>query len=105
MFINELVWKEIEKLGMITRWQEVRLKTKNLALLYNLPCWSLLVRLVPFLVNRWPCYRVPRHLDFAGLLPRIPAEESRFELPMNCKYLSQHPKRMVYKSGEAKIIF
>ncbi|XP_040339825.1 lebercilin-like protein isoform X1 [Herpailurus yagouaroundi] len=54
-------------------------------------------------VNRWPCYRVPRHLDFAGLLPRIPAEESRFELPMNCKYPSQHPKRMVYKSGRKEI--
>ncbi|XP_042810894.1 lebercilin-like protein isoform X1 [Panthera leo] len=54
-------------------------------------------------VNRWPCYRVPRHLDFAGLLPRIPDEESRFELPMNCKYLSQHPKRMVSKSGQKEI--
>lgn len=85
---------------MITRWQEVRLKTYSLALPHTLPCRSLPVRLVPFLVNRWPPY-----LDFTGFLPFISTEESKFELPMKCKYVSQHPKRMVSKSGEAKIIF
>lgn len=59
------------------------------------------MRLVPFLVNRWPCYRVPQYLDFTGFLPFISAEESVFESPVKCKYLSQHPKRMVSKSGEA----
>ncbi|XP_047296651.1 lebercilin-like protein isoform X2 [Homo sapiens] len=54
-------------------------------------------------VNRWPCYRVPQYLDFTGFLPFISAEESVFELPVKCKYLSQHPKRMVSKSGQKEI--
>lgn len=60
------------------------------------------MRLVPFLVNRWPCYRVPEYLDFTGILPFILAEESRFESPMKCKDLSQLPKKTVPKSGEAR---
>ncbi|XP_077621555.1 lebercilin-like protein isoform X1 [Crocuta crocuta] len=49
-------------------------------------------------VNRWPPY-----LDFTGFLPFISTEESKFELPMKCKYVSQHPKRMVSKSGQKGI--
>ncbi|XP_047419083.1 lebercilin-like protein isoform X7 [Sciurus carolinensis] len=54
-------------------------------------------------VNRWPCYRGPQYLDLTGFLPLISAEESRFELPMKCKCLSQQPKRTVAKTGRKEI--
>ncbi|XP_074181383.1 lebercilin-like protein [Rhinolophus sinicus] len=54
-------------------------------------------------VNRWPCYRVPQCSDLMGFLPFIPAEESWFGSSMKCKFLSQHPKKMVSKSGQKEI--
>ncbi|XP_032721197.1 lebercilin-like protein isoform X1 [Lontra canadensis] len=51
-------------------------------------------------VNRWPRYK---YLDLTGFLPFISAEEPMFELPMKCKNLFQHPKKMGFKSGQKEI--
>ncbi|XP_059020729.1 lebercilin-like protein isoform X4 [Mustela lutreola] len=51
-------------------------------------------------VNRWPHYR---YLDLTGFLPFISAEEPMFELPMKCKNLFQHPKKMGFKCGQKEI--
>ncbi|KAM5275616.1 lebercilin-like protein isoform 1-T4 [Hipposideros larvatus] len=54
-------------------------------------------------VNRWPGYRVPQCSDLMGFLPFIPAEESCFGSSMKCRFLSQHPKKMVSTSGQKEI--
>ncbi|XP_006054810.3 lebercilin-like protein isoform X1 [Bubalus kerabau] len=55
-------------------------------------------------VNRWPCYSAPQYLDFTGFLPFISAEEARFQSPVKCNYLSQHPRKMVFESGQKEIL-
>ncbi|XP_012586374.1 PREDICTED: lebercilin-like protein [Condylura cristata] len=50
-------------------------------------------------VNRWPCFRVPQCLDFSVFLPFISAGQPRLDLPMQHKYLSQHPRKMAPKPG------
>ncbi|XP_076975165.1 lebercilin-like protein isoform X2 [Tamandua tetradactyla] len=50
-------------------------------------------------VSRWPCYRALPYWDFTGFLPFVSTEEPRFEWPMKRKPLSQHPKKMISKTG------